>query len=150
MCKPLRMVAIALVMTIIVGSIGCQQSDTTVEGTVTYNGEPVKKGYISFRPTEGSGQSFAAPITDGRYRIAQGTPGKRTVVITGVKEINFYASSAESYKKAAEDRAAGRFQADVAEAADYIAENAEGNSQEVEIKPGNQIIDFSLTGTPRQ
>ena len=30
-----------------------------VTGAVTYNGEPVKKGFISFRPSDGHGQSFA-------------------------------------------------------------------------------------------
>jgi hypothetical protein len=108
----------------------------------------VKQGFISFRPTDGTGQSFAAQIADGRYTVPKAVPGRRTAVITGVREVNFYSSSAESYKKAEEARKAGSLQADVAEAADYIAEDAEGNSKEVEIQPGDQTLDFAITGPP--
>lgn len=127
---------------------GCQPANNTIEGSVTYNGEPVKQGYISFRPTDGTGQTFAAPIADGRYSVAKAASGKRTAVITGVREVNFYSSSAESYKKAEEARKVGTLQADVAEAADYIAEDAEGNSKEVEVQPGDQTLDFAITGAP--
>ena len=49
---------------------GCE-TKTTVSGTVTYNGEPVQKGYMSFAPSGGKGQSFAAPIVDGQYSVAE-------------------------------------------------------------------------------
>jgi hypothetical protein len=136
-----------MALILLVCTIGCQQNNS-IQGNVTYNGEPIEKGYISFRPTGGTGQSLAAPITDGRYTIEKSTPGKKTAVITGVKKVNFYASSAESYQKAEEARKAGALQADVAEAADYIAPDAEGNSKEVDIQPGAQTLDFAITGTP--
>lgn len=128
---------------------GCNQSPS-VTGSVTYNGEPVQKGYITFRPSDGHGQSFAAPIADGQYTATKASPGQKTVVVTGVKEINFYKSSAESYKKAEEARARGETWMDhVAERADYIAEDAEGNSQQVEIQPGSQTLDFHIKGPER-
>jgi hypothetical protein len=130
--------------------VGCGEKSTTVTGTVSYNGEPVNKGSISFRPTDGSGQSFAARIVNGQYSADRGTPGTKTVVVTGVKDVDFFASSEESYKKAEEARKAGSLQADVAEVADYIAENAEGNSKQVEILSGDQTVDFSITGASRE
>ena len=139
--KPLGPVAVLALL------VGCGDSVATVTGSVTYNGEPVKKGYISFQPSNGRGKSFAAPIAEGAYYAEQAIPGRMTAIIAGTREVNFYASSAESYQKADEARKAGRL-ADVAEAADYIVPDAEGNSKEVEILPGDQTLDFSITGAP--
>lgn len=141
--RPLGTLALLVVM------VGCSGSIATVSGKVTYNGEPVENGYISFRPSDGRGKSFATPISNGQYRAENAVPGAMIVVITGVKDVNYYASSAESYKMAEEARKAGTLQADVAEAADYIAPDAEGNSKQVEIQPGDQVIDFSITGAPK-
>ena len=130
--------------------VGCGEKIATVTGTVTYNGELVEKGSISFRPIDGTGQSFGARIIDGKYTAADRvTPGTKLVVVFGTKKINHYMSSEESYKKAEEARKAGKQWVDGMEPADYIAEDAEGNSKEVEILPGDQTIDFSITGVPR-
>lgn len=139
--KPLGTIAAIVLL------VGCSDSVATVTGSVTYNGESVKKGYVSFQPSDGRGKSFAAPIADGVYTAAQAVPGNMTAVISGVREVNFYTSSAESYQKADEARKTGQL-ADVAEAADYIAPDAEGNSKQVDIQPGDQTLDFSITGTP--
>ena len=139
-------VALALLVCI----VGCGTKTTSVTGSVTYNGEPVEKGTISFRPMDGTGQTFGARITDGKYTaVERATSGTKTVVITGTKKINHYMSSEESYKKAEEARKAGKQWVDGMEPADYIAEDAEGNSKQVEILPGDQTIDFSITGAPR-
>jgi hypothetical protein len=127
--------------------VGCGQNIASVTGSVTYNGQPVKKGFISFQPSNGQGKSFAAPIADGVYTAPQAVPGNMTAIITGTREVNFYASSAESYQKANEAQKSGKL-ADVAEAADYIAPDAEGNSKEVEVQPGDQTLDFAITGAP--
>lgn len=130
---------------------GCGETATTVSGTVTYNGEPVESGSISFRPVDGAGQSFATRIVDGAYTATDRvSPGMKLVVITGNKKTDPPSSSEEAYRRAEESKNAGRPWIDGMEPTDYIAEDAEGNSQEVEIKPGDQTIDFSLTGTPRQ
>lgn len=130
--------------------VGCGAKSTSVSGTVSYNGEPVKKGAISFRPTNGAGQSFATTIENGQYSADRATPGPKKVIIVGVRDVNYYASSEESYKKAEEAMKAGQQGPDVAEAADYIAEDAEGNSKQVDILPGDQTMDFSITGAPVQ
>jgi hypothetical protein len=130
--------------------VGCGEKATTVNGSVTYNGEPVQKGTISFRPVDGTGQSFGARIKDGKYTAAdKATPGQKLVVIFGTKEIDHYMSSEEAYRKAEEAKKAGKQWADGMEPADYIAEDAEGNGKQVEIMPGDQTIDFSITGVPR-
>lgn len=58
-----------------------------VEGEVSYNGQPIKNGQISFRPIEGTpGPVSTAPIVDGKYTVTNkgGVPiGKQRVVIEG-------------------------------------------------------------------
>ncbi|MGI9455104.1 MAG: hypothetical protein ACR2NU_00995 [Aeoliella sp.] len=57
---------------------GCGRSSdldkVTVEGTVSYDGTPVKNGEIRFHPVEGTkGPVSGAPIVDGSYRaVAKG------------------------------------------------------------------------------
>ncbi len=71
--------------------LGCADSGgldkVTVEGTVTYNGNPVQNGEIRFVPIEGTqGPVSGAPIVEGRYEaIAKGgvPVGKHTVQIEG-------------------------------------------------------------------
>jgi hypothetical protein len=143
-----RLYAIAIALTIS-ALVGCQQ-ETVVSGTVTYNGQPVEKGMVSFKPSGGTGQSFGAPIENGAYEAKQAKPGAWTAVIVGVKRIDFAMSSDEAAKKANEQKMAGSpLAGHVSEAADYIPENAEGNSKTVDITSGLQTIDFEVKGPPR-
>jgi hypothetical protein len=131
--------------------LGCGKSSTSVAGKVTYNGQPVEKGTISFRPSDGKGQVFAAEIIDGSYDIRTAVPGNRTVAIRGTKKVNFGRSSEEAAKLAAEAQAAGKaWGGHLAEPADYIPEDAEGNNRTIEVASGDQTIDFDLKGPPRK
>jgi hypothetical protein len=46
-----------------------------IHGTVTFNGQPVKKGAIKFLPPDGKGPTAAAIIADGAYatKVAAGS-----------------------------------------------------------------------------
>jgi hypothetical protein len=141
---------VAVLVTTFLGAIGCGPTATTVSGTVTYNGEPVEQGAITFRPADGQGQSFGAQIVDGAYTTAAGSPGSRTAVVMGVKKIDFGMSSDEAMRKADEAQAAGKpWGGHLSEPADYIAEDAEGNSQTVEITPGHQTLNIEVKGPPK-
>ncbi len=65
---------------------GCGDSDVChVTGMVTYNGQPVRAGMISFEPSDGKSQPIGIPICDGRYISTQNAsiaPGKYIVRIT--------------------------------------------------------------------
>lgn len=121
-------------------ALGCQ-SKTSVSGSVTYNGAPVEQGYVTFNP-QASGTAFAAPVKDGKYEVAEAKPGTYTVVVVGTKKLDHYSSSAEAYQHAAKNNG------HVAEEADYIALDAEGNNQPCEVASGAQTIDFAVTGKP--
>jgi len=55
-------------------------------GTVTYGGQPVERGEISFDPTEPGEAPEGGPILDGRFRVEVG-PGKKIVRIRGSRPL---------------------------------------------------------------
>jgi hypothetical protein len=119
---------------------GCQHK-SAVSGTVNYNGAPVEIGYMTLSPLS-KGHSFSTPVANGHYKIDDILPGRYTAVAIGTRKINHYSTSAEAYANAGKD--AGH----VSETADYIAQDAPGNSKEVEVVDGEQTLDLSITGPP--
>ena len=72
--KNLHRVLFGLIVTASLGLPGCGNSGglekVTVEGAVTFDGQPITNGEIQFHPTEGTmGPVSGAPIVDGRYRV---------------------------------------------------------------------------------
>ena len=72
---------------------GCTQQDpnkASVSGMVTFNGEPIADGSISFIPTDGNGgPSAGGSILAGKYSIAQSKGpmiGMNRVEIVAVRE----------------------------------------------------------------
>lgn len=76
---------ILLLCTILICTVGCSKKEKkyTVTGTVTYQGELVPMGSISFDPGNGKSPD-GAPFENGKY-TAQVRAGKMTVRITGSK-----------------------------------------------------------------
>lgn len=134
--------AIAVLLAAMFAVIGCGGGDSAqlVSGSVTYNGQPVENGYITFSPTS-AGQSFAAPIVGGKYKSDKAAAGQFQVLITATMDAPIAASREEAAKQSAERRKGPPQQ---------IPEDAAGNGQTVEIKSGDQVLDFAITGPPRQ
>ena len=67
--------------------LGCSSNETTIEGDVTYDGQPVERGSITFEPTSGEGPSAGGAIQNGRYAIdaAGVTPGEMIVRISAIR-----------------------------------------------------------------
>lgn len=40
-----------------------------VQGTVTFDGQPIEAGRILFRQTEGDGRAYSTEIVDGSYKL---------------------------------------------------------------------------------
>ena len=58
-----------------------------VSGTVTYDGQPVKQGGITFTPSDGNSPTAGATIKDGRYTCKL-TPGEHMVAIHGSNAVD--------------------------------------------------------------
>lgn len=58
-----------------------------VNGAVTWNGEPIQKGFVTFHP-EGGKSDEAGPITNGRY-LLYAHPGQNGVSISAEKVSGF-------------------------------------------------------------
>lgn len=71
---------------VIVALVGCNgDGKTAVDGTATWNGQPIQSGYIELQPV-GEGHFASAEIVDGKFTLRT-TPGKRLVKITAEKKI---------------------------------------------------------------
>jgi hypothetical protein len=121
---------------------GCGRT-AAVSGSVTYDGQPVANGSITFTPEDGKGPVAGGPITEGKYRIVGVTPGRKIAQIIGVKKVNF-AQSHEEAARVAKVNAAHGDSSGITERADTVPPDAEGNNRVVDVQPGNTEINFTL------
>ncbi|MFN3161247.1 MAG: hypothetical protein ACE37I_18190 [Rubinisphaera brasiliensis] len=78
----------------LVGLAGCGSDRgpqrASVEGTVTFNGDPVQTGSIQFVPVEGVvGKPVSAPISNGEFSLSSGegpAVGMNKVVINATRK----------------------------------------------------------------
>ena len=131
-------------MAVLLAGCGTGGETASVSGNVTYEGQAVASGEITFSPADGKGPIASGPITAGKYNVGELTPGPKVVLITSVAETPRITST-EELQKAAEKgvRAA-------APAAQLVPPDAEGNGQTIEVKPGSQQLDFTLKAPPRR
>lgn len=116
---------------------GCGPVNGTMSGKVTFEGEPVQNGAISFLAEDGSTAAVGGSILQGNYEVSDIPPGPKVVKIEAVREVQFAKSSAELAAAAA----AGT----PAESADLIPSNAVGNHAKVTVTAGTQKHDFQLS-----
>ncbi|MEW4452714.1 hypothetical protein AB1L30_08565 [Bremerella sp. JC817] len=81
----LRSLSLAALL-LAVGLVGCNgDGKVAIQGTATWNGEPIEKGYIELQPI-GEGHFASAEISNGKFTV-QTSPGKRLVKVTAEKVI---------------------------------------------------------------
>src|SRR5215831_19508861 len=125
-----RLLPMALFVTLIPG---CGGGSASISGQVTYNGEPVGNGYITFTPVDGKGPPAGGQIEAGQYLVDNLTPGPKLVKIEAVKKVNFALTSEEMAKRAAVNKFFGDGSG-LVEPADVIPPNAEGNNTRVTVE----------------
>ncbi|QDT74451.1 hypothetical protein I41_36470 [Lacipirellula limnantheis] len=132
-----------LLLTIVASLSGCGGSgEPKLEGAVTYNGEPVASGSLSFMPVAG-GTPFGAKVVDGRYVADKPSTGKFKVMVSGNRITTVPKTREEADALARQNQ--GR-----SLPANYIPEDAAGNAQEVNVSGGGETLDFAITGPPRE
>lgn len=68
---------------------GCGGSRMTVEGTVTFDGQPIPEGSIVFDAADGRGQAAGGKIKDGKYEFSADAPtfaGEKIVRVKAVRK----------------------------------------------------------------
>ena len=135
-------------VTVAMAVVGCSllsgcggESSSGLRGAATYNGQPIAKGRVSFQSVDGTGTPFGAEIADGQYAAEKSFPGKFRAVVSVQPDVVVPKTREE---------AAALEKANRGQAAGGIPEDAAGNSQEVEITGGEQVLDFTITGPPLQ
>lgn len=133
-----------VVLVAVLGSSGCGSGGmATVSGTVTYEGEPVREGFVTFTPADGKGPDAGGPIAAGRYSVSGMTPGRKLVKVVAVKKVNFASTSAEMQAKGSAARKAGNYDG-LVDPADTIPANADGNNVTLDVVAGSQTQNFQL------
>jgi hypothetical protein len=122
---------------------GCGASTATVSGEVTWEGEPVANGFITFTPVDGKGKDGGAPIQSGRYTVRDLPPGPKLVQVIATRKVNFASTSEEMKQRAAAARGRGDHTG-LVDPADVIPANAEGNNVQVEVAAGSSTRNFHL------
>jgi hypothetical protein len=91
---PFRVVALL----VLPWAVGCGGSEKrTVSGTVSADGLPIEKGFVSFQPEEGKGETAGDQISNGLYKVSV-EPGKYRVKVT------IHQATAETEGDAREER----------------------------------------------
>lgn len=118
---------------------GCGGATGTVQGTVTFQGQPVENGEVRFEPVSGMGSTLGERIASGKFSVAKLLPGKYKVTVevfrAEIKITN--PGDPESQRKLTP--------AEMSAQADPLPPDTIGKEQEFEVKPGEQTMTFALT-----
>ena len=124
-----------------------------VSGKVTYKGQAVAKGSISFRPTEGGGRPASGTIAGGTYSLT--TAADNDGALPGTYQVTIIARDADVTKAQEEARAKSKvvFLQKVAAQTHKTAkslipskyESPDTSGLKVEVKEQSNQLDFPLT-----
>ena len=136
MPQPRAVLAIGLLAMLALPGCGGCAAKATVTGVVTYDGQKVARGYVTFYPVGAAGdtqgarlETRGAEIVEGSYTIADLSPGKRKVVVSVPPKLT---AGADKAVKAAPP-------------AHPIPPTARGNGRVVDVGAGSQTLDLALT-----
>lgn len=90
---------LCLLLLVVVCISGCSDDGlTAVSGTVTFDGEPVADGSISFMPVDGNGITAGGIIENGKYK-ARVSPGEMAIQIHASREVKKDNPTAEEIER---------------------------------------------------
>jgi len=73
---------------VVILALGCTRGPAvgTVNGEVTYDGQPVEDGHVTFTPVDGKGQTGGAVIVNGKFTAPDVPATKMKVELHGNKK----------------------------------------------------------------
>src|SRR5262249_40963677 len=123
---------------------GCGADNlATISGTVTYDGEPVGDGMITFLPADGKGPASGGAIVDGKYSVSGLLSGLKIIKVYAVKAEPIARSSEDMEPPSADNPTKGDRTGIIYRAA-TIPPDADGNNAAYEVKPGKHTRDIEL------
>jgi hypothetical protein len=132
---------IALAQAVICGLVlspllvsGCGTSRPVVEGTITLDGIPVRKGAIQLKPVDGKGQTAGTGVVDGRYRM-EASPGTMKVII------NWPQANGKMMDPSGSGQMIDRYVESVP------PQYNEKTELTITVKPGVNVADFAIEGS---
>lgn len=81
----IRLFAISTLVTTLLAGCG-GDGKVPIQGTATWNGEPIEIGYVELQPTDNTGQFASAEIRQGKFTLRT-APGPRRVKVTAQRKI---------------------------------------------------------------
>ena len=82
-----RSLVVLVGLVLVTAFIGCGgDGRVAIEGTATWNGQPIESGFVELFPTDGNGQVDGADIVGGKFSLRTHVGAKR-VRVTGQKKI---------------------------------------------------------------
>jgi hypothetical protein len=120
-----------------------------VAGTVSYKGQPVPKGTVSFAPADGSGEGAFGEILDGSYRLTTHTtgdgavPGRYRVSITSAEVITPPAAF-DTDPNATPEAAVAKAQRTAKHRVPTRYASPDSSGLTAEVKPESNSLDFKL------
>lgn len=139
-------------------TLGCSR-EGTVSGTVSYKGELMKAGTVTFFPEKGSGPYQSVIGNDGTYSVSKLPPGPAKIAVSvptgGIPAGVFRGRGAQKIEKALKkgegegDKAAGGDKAGEAKSKSGLAipdkyANPDQSGQSLDVTGGKQKFDIKL------
>jgi hypothetical protein len=124
--------------------LGCSAGSTgTVSGNVSFNGQPIDRGLITFSPTGPDGGTAGGDITFGKYEVQKLKPAEYQVSVAAVPELKIVMpGDPETKRKLTDEEIRARI--------DPLPMDTTGREQTIKIKPGTQTLDFKLESKTKQ
>jgi hypothetical protein len=113
-----------------------------VSGNVTFNGKPLEKGLITFSPTGSKGGTAGSEITDGKFRVEKLVPAAYQASVAAVPELKIIGPNDPEAKRTLSD-------AEIRAMIDPLPPDTTGKEQSIEVKGGQQTLDFRLESKSR-
>ena len=96
------------------------------------NGQPLRCGYITFYPVEGTKGVTGTSVTAGVFTITELPPGRWKALISGTPDVRVLQNKD------------GPHTLFIAPSTQAVSPTTKGNQAIVEIRPGKQSLEFAL------
>jgi hypothetical protein len=126
-----NIVILSVILMLSLAVAGCGGAPSGLSGVVTYEGKPIERGYITFFPANGVGNTLGADIVNGEYHFACRPSGDVRILVASHPRVEAQPARANGPKVKLVSY-------------DAVPANAIGNNQIREITADMQTLTIEL------